>query len=283
MWGTKGQEVEVRGQKAGWGEGWARTRVGVPSGAVTSWRVKLSEEDGGMVHYVGVVSDSFAEWDGEGMPEGEGNEGYWAAQNDRVWACGEELETEHNFNEGDTVTLKLDRQARTLTVVGSQRTVTIRDLPATGVLYPAVGFCNAAQHSELLDYAPDSAGTDPEAGAGCQHENVRKQCMVCTNCLECTGYGSSCVRHKPGRAAGQECGCGGGKSGCTQCGLCEKCQRKGAIIKKGIRLSVGDMVKLTNNYADFGDAECGPLKPGVFLEFRHYHMIVLNNSSLLTM
>jgi hypothetical protein len=71
-----------------------------------------------------------------------------------------------------------------------------------------------SEHAQVCD------GSD-----GCQHENVQKQCMVCTNCRECTGYGSSCVNHKPGRTAGQECGCGAGESGCAQCGLCEKCQR----------------------------------------------------------
>ena len=110
MWGTKGRQVEVRGQKAGWGSGWARARVGVPSGAVTSWRVKLSKEDGGMVHVVGVVSDSFANWDEDGAPTGVDSQGYWAAQNDKVWACGESPENgwKRIFNEGDTVTLKLD-------------------------------------------------------------------------------------------------------------------------------------------------------------------------------
>jgi hypothetical protein len=29
-----------------------------------------------------------------------------------------------------------------------------------------------------------------------------------------------------------------------------------------VRLSVGDKVKLTKQYADFGDASNGPLKPG---------------------
>ena len=34
------------------------------------------------------------------------------------------------------------------------------------------------------------------------------------------------------------------------------------IVHKGTRLSVGDKVKLTKRYADFGDASNGPLKPG---------------------
>jgi hypothetical protein len=46
-------------------------------------------------------------------------------------------------------------------------------------------------------------------------------------------------------------------------GALEKCRkRNGAIVQKGARLSVGDIVKLTKTYADFDDASEGPLKPG---------------------
>ena len=45
-------------------------------------------------------------------------------------------------------------------------------------------------------------------------------------------------------------------------GALEKCQSDGAVVQKGTRLSVGDMVQLTKKYADFGDASKGPLKPG---------------------
>jgi hypothetical protein len=109
---------------------------------------------------------------------------------------------------------------------------------------------------------PSSGTIVSQYCGGCQHENVTKKCMICTNCLECTGFGSSCVHHKPGRTAGQECGCGFGKSGCAKCGMCQKCQRNAAIVQKGARLSVGDLVTLTKTYADFGDASEGPLKPG---------------------
>jgi hypothetical protein len=109
---------------------------------------------------------------------------------------------------------------------------------------------------------PSSGTIVSQYCGGRQHENLTKKCMVCTNCLECTGFGSSCVHHKPGRTAGQECGCGFGNSGCVKCGMCKKCQSNGAIVQKGTRLSVGNLVKLTKTYADFGDASEGPLKPG---------------------
>ena len=112
------------------------------------------------------------------------------------------------------------------------------------------------------DEETNASGTAQPNKPRCQHENVTKKCMICTNCLECTGFGSSCVHHKPGRTAGQECGCGFGKSGCAKCGMCQKCQRNAAIVQKGARLSVGDLVTLTKTYADFGDASEGPLKPG---------------------
>jgi len=48
----------------------------------------------------------------------------------------------------------------------------------------------------------------------------------------------------------------------------------------GERLSVGDMVILIDNYADFGDAKQGPLKPGAGLRYapcaRARRQIVMN-------
>ncbi|CAK9797457.1 E3 ubiquitin-protein ligase MYCBP2 [Anthophora quadrimaculata] len=53
-------------------------------------------------------------------------------------------------------------------------------------------------------------------------------CMVCTVCRECTGHNISCLSSiRPDRNPGQECGCGKGDSGCTECGCCRTCARRG--------------------------------------------------------
>ncbi|RWS30275.1 E3 ubiquitin-protein ligase MYCBP2-like isoform X6, partial [Leptotrombidium deliense] len=51
------------------------------------------------------------------------------------------------------------------------------------------------------------------------------QCMICTSCGECTGYGPSCVASGRSeiRNPGMPCGCGAGDSGCSDCGICKSC------------------------------------------------------------
>ncbi|XP_071483934.1 E3 ubiquitin-protein ligase MYCBP2-like [Diadema antillarum] len=62
----------------------------------------------------------------------------------------------------------------------------------------------------------------------CQHEWVTDQCMMCTSCGECTGYGASCIRsQRPGRRPGMICGCGSGDAGCRKCGICAACSGEG--------------------------------------------------------
>uniref|UniRef100_A0A0K2UH48 RCR-type E3 ubiquitin transferase n=1 Tax=Lepeophtheirus salmonis TaxID=72036 RepID=A0A0K2UH48_LEPSM len=57
-----------------------------------------------------------------------------------------------------------------------------------------------------------------------KHNWKRDQCMVCTICLECTGYGPVCVSSaRPDRNPGMQCGCGFGDSGCSECGCCRFC------------------------------------------------------------
>ncbi|XP_075447064.1 E3 ubiquitin-protein ligase MYCBP2 isoform X9 [Ascaphus truei] len=59
------------------------------------------------------------------------------------------------------------------------------------------------------------------------HKWKLEQCMVCTVCGDCTGYGSSCVSSgRPDRIPGGVCGCGSGESGCAVCGCCKACARE---------------------------------------------------------
>ena len=73
---------------------------------------------------------------------------------------------------------------------------------------------------------------EEEEDVDCQHNNVQEKCMVCIECLLCTGYGSGCFNHKPNRKGGVKCGCGRGKSGCNKCFKCLKCQKKKSKKKK---------------------------------------------------
>ncbi|XP_024084698.1 E3 ubiquitin-protein ligase MYCBP2 isoform X3 [Cimex lectularius] len=60
-----------------------------------------------------------------------------------------------------------------------------------------------------------------------QHKWKQDLCMVCTVCRECTGYSISCLSSmSTDRIPGQECGCGEGDSGCSQCGACRICARE---------------------------------------------------------
>jgi hypothetical protein len=124
-----------------------------------SWTLKLSQEDGGCVHVVGVVSDSHMQWEEYCISTQEGVS-YWVAQNNRVWTCGKLLEETAIFRNGERVILTLDRQVHTLTVIGSQSTVIIPDLPKTELLYPVLAFTDDSQYAELLDYMHIPAAVD---------------------------------------------------------------------------------------------------------------------------
>ena len=71
------------------------------------------------------------------------------------------------------------------------------------------------------------ASTVPTANASSRaHRMVNNKCMVCTLCSACTGFGRGCCRHGSKDRSGdkgQECGCGGGDSGCGDCGMCKSC------------------------------------------------------------
>ncbi|KAM8976196.1 E3 ubiquitin-protein ligase MYCBP2 isoform 2-T2 [Pelodytes ibericus] len=80
------------------------------------------------------------------------------------------------------------------------------------------------------------------------HKWKLEQCMVCTVCGECTGYGASCVSSgRPERVPGGVCGCGSGESGCGVCGCCKACAREldgQDARQRGILDAVKEMIPL---------------------------------------
>uniref|UniRef100_A0A8C5P7M6 E3 ubiquitin-protein ligase MYCBP2 n=1 Tax=Leptobrachium leishanense TaxID=445787 RepID=A0A8C5P7M6_9ANUR len=80
------------------------------------------------------------------------------------------------------------------------------------------------------------------------HKWKLEQCMVCTVCGECTGYGASCVSSgRPERVPGGICGCGSGESGCGSCGCCKACAREldgQEARQRGILDAVKEMIPL---------------------------------------
>ncbi|XP_015744900.2 E3 ubiquitin-protein ligase MYCBP2 isoform X4 [Python bivittatus] len=80
------------------------------------------------------------------------------------------------------------------------------------------------------------------------HKWKLEQCMVCTVCGDCTGYGASCVSSgRPDRVPGGICGCGSGESGCAVCGCCKACAREldgQEARQRGILDAVKEMIPL---------------------------------------
>ncbi|XP_041440248.1 E3 ubiquitin-protein ligase MYCBP2 isoform X6 [Xenopus laevis] len=80
------------------------------------------------------------------------------------------------------------------------------------------------------------------------HKWKLEQCMVCTVCGECTGYGASCVSSgRPDRVPGGICGCGSGESGCGVCGCCKACAQEldgQEARQRGILDAVKEMIPL---------------------------------------
>ena len=84
-----------------------------------------------------------------------------------------------------------------------------------------------------------------------KHKWKHDQCMVCSVCGECTGYGAGCVSaSRPDRNPGMFCGCGNGDSGCGTCGACRVCagesgpdMEAGAQLQDGVPL-VGDLLPM---------------------------------------
>uniref|UniRef100_A0A8C8JY02 RCR-type E3 ubiquitin transferase n=1 Tax=Oncorhynchus tshawytscha TaxID=74940 RepID=A0A8C8JY02_ONCTS len=80
------------------------------------------------------------------------------------------------------------------------------------------------------------------------HKWKLDQCMVCTVCGDCTGYGAGCVSSgRPDRVPGGICGCGSGESGCSACGCCKACAREldgQEARQRGIFDAVKEMIPL---------------------------------------
>uniref|UniRef100_A0A8C4T2S5 E3 ubiquitin-protein ligase MYCBP2 n=1 Tax=Erpetoichthys calabaricus TaxID=27687 RepID=A0A8C4T2S5_ERPCA len=95
------------------------------------------------------------------------------------------------------------------------------------------------------------------------HKWKLDQCMVCTVCGDCTGYGASCVSSgRPDRVPGGICGCGSGESGCSACGCCKACAREldgQEARQRGIFDAVKEMIPLDLLLAVF-------VLPGVNIE-----------------
>ena len=148
-WGDHGAGVLVSGASAGWGEGYVRLREAAAPGTIVKWRVKLSDEDGGKVHEVGVVGPA-TDLDGAETSQ----VGVYLFQNSPMHYIDGEMQRlsgEELFSEGSTVELELDRIAHTLTVRNvtdedSEGAVeTVGGLPPEGLLYPAACILNGEQ------------------------------------------------------------------------------------------------------------------------------------------
>ncbi|XP_063236464.1 E3 ubiquitin-protein ligase MYCBP2 isoform X2 [Bacillus rossius redtenbacheri] len=92
---------------------------------------------------------------------------------------------------------------------------------------PAVVAMETAAEDDADDEEPDWEDAQDAMCPPGRHRWRHEMCMVCTVCRECTGYSISCLSSmRPDRNPGQECGCGEGDSGCSECGCCRICARE---------------------------------------------------------
>ena len=78
-----------------------------------------------------------------------------------------------------------------------------------------------------------------------KHKWKHDQCMICTVCGECTGYGSHCVSAgRPDRNPGMFCGCGSGDSGCGECGCCRACAGEDGDIAGAAAAAASEKARL---------------------------------------
>ena len=121
------------------------------------WAVKLSEENGGFVHTLGVASDACREFT-ETQTLNLHPEQVWFFQNDRKSAnghCGEICSG--YFDPGDVVTVELERRhgrdgALRVRIAGRSnmgRGREITGLPRDGMLYPVVGLHSQQSYTML--------------------------------------------------------------------------------------------------------------------------------------
>ena len=82
----------------------------------------------------------------------------------------------------------------------------------------------AASADSAVDITEDISESICPSG---NHHWSYDQCMICTSCLNCTGYGAACVARMKSevRNPGLPCGCGVGDSGCVDCGICKTCDK----------------------------------------------------------
>ncbi|XP_067299419.1 E3 ubiquitin-protein ligase MYCBP2 isoform X16 [Pseudorasbora parva] len=141
-----------------------------------------------------------------------------------------------------------------------------RDTGAMNQAGKAFGVENMA--TAMDEDLEDELDEKEEKSMMCQpgmHKWKLDQCMVCTVCGDCTGYGASCVSSgRPDRVPGGICGCGSGESGCSSCGCCKACAREldgQEARQRGIFDAVKEMIPL-----DLLLAVPVPPPPGVNIE-----------------
>ncbi|XP_056610662.1 E3 ubiquitin-protein ligase MYCBP2 isoform X7 [Triplophysa dalaica] len=133
---------------------------------------------------------------------------------------------------------------------------------------PALAFGVENMATAMDEDLEDELDEKEEKSMMCQpgmHKWKLDQCMVCTVCGDCTGYGASCVSSgRPDRVPGGICGCGSGESGCSSCGCCKACAREldgQEARQRGIFDAVKEMIPL-----DLLLAVPVPPPPGVNIE-----------------
>ena len=87
-------------------------------------------------------------------------------------------------------------------------------------------FCGRMNRVTVVPRSNQTDIKKAHSGAARGHALVHDYCRVCTECANCTGYGSGCIGHEGKdrrRDRGGPCGCGSGDAGCNACGRCAIC------------------------------------------------------------